>query len=100
MISILAAIQKVHEIDRAHDAAMQQLREWECAQHERIDRMEREIREREERRRQRVDECQRRIDASMHAYHEKVARDEREVEELLAEADALIKQVTSKRTRV
>ena len=44
MISILAAIQKVHEIDRAHDAAIQQLREWECAQHER---MERDIRERE-----------------------------------------------------
>lgn len=47
MISILAAIQKVHEIDRAHDAAIQQLREWECAQNERIERMEREIRERE-----------------------------------------------------
>ena len=43
-MTILEAIQKVHEIDRAHDAAMQQLREWACVQNERI---EREFREHE-----------------------------------------------------
>ena len=94
MISIL---QKVRSINQAHDSAMRQLREWECAQY---DRMYREHSERLDRLLKAQAEAQTQIDDTIRANRERSERDNREVEELLAEAGALIKSVTSKRTRV
>lgn len=98
-MTILAAIQKMHEIDRAHDAAMQQLREWERSQHERI---EREFREHEARlasEHQCLEKIQKDIDHAISSHREQAARDQLEMDDFLSQADDLIK-AASKHTRV
>ena len=88
MISILEAIQKIHEIDRSHDAAMRQLREWSCAQHERIDREFREHEAKAEAAMKAAEEQHAAFMARAQSHREKMRKEQ---DELDAEIEALLR---------